>query len=261
MKKLTLVIVLLISSTSLFANELVKFSIENRRVQSDDYLIDIMAEPTSGNWLVGNCNIIIKFNPEALSLEGLENEQLFNQGLMTKEDGYKVDQTNYENNMVSLNIFNMEPTEYYNTKQIVGTLRFKIVNPANFDNLEFETTETEIFDNWTLLEYNRKDSKGYTVVNPSPVAPNNLSSGIIEGNSESLLVSPLPADEEFTLEIQETISITATIEIINNAGKTVYTGTPTGNVTKINCKDLAAGAYIVILKDGNKVYQEKLIVQ
>lgn len=263
MKKLTLIIALTIflNIGEAFAEELVKFSLENRRMQGDVYLVDVMAEPGSKNWLVGGCNIIVKFNEDALSLEGLENAPLLDQGLLTSDEGYKVDQTNYDPGLVSLNIFNINPVRHYAEKEIVGTLRFNIKNAAGYDNLEFVPEETEIFDNKTLLEYGRNDSKGYTVVNPEPVAPNNLISSVNDGHSGSLTVSPIPAGEEITVSIEADLSATASLEIIDASGKTVYNGKPNGRATKVNCKDFTAGAYIVQIKDGKKIYKEKIIVK
>lgn len=262
MKKIVLALVLIITSTSLFAEELVKFSLENRRAVGDVFFVDIMAEPVAGNWLVGSCNFIVEFNEEALSLHGLENAELINQGLISSKEGYKIDQTEYNSNMVSLNIFNMTPVKYYQTKEILGTIKFNIKNRTEFDNLKFVPKDTEVFDNWTLLEYNISTSAGYKIVNPEPKRINEYT-GIKTGlNSELMKISPNPANKEISVNINETKAQNTEISVYNEAGQIVYN---TKNVMseniKINSKDFASGIYIIVLKYDNKIIQNKIIVK
>ena len=262
MKKLILLVVLLASISISNADELVKFSLENRHSIGDAYLVDIMAEPVSGNWFIGNCSIVIEFNSDALSVLEYNNTEVLNRELIAQESGYYVTQHEYEDNKVSLGIVNINPIFSISGKERLATLRFSITNSNEFDNLKFFTDETEVFNNMQLLEYDISTPAGYKVVNPEAKEINGFTGIKTEINSELLQISPNPADNEISLNISETLGNNSEISVYNEAGAMVYTtkNVMSNNIT-INSKDFASGVYIIVLKNDNKIFQNKIIVK
>jgi hypothetical protein len=265
MKKLLIVLIIVLSAKSLFADELVRFSVENQRVFGDVYLVDVLAEPLSGSWLVGNCNFILKFNDKALSVADFENDLLMNNDFMTEYSGYKVDQTEYYNNQVSLNIFNLTPQTILKDKQIIGTLRFKILNSAEFDNLKFFAEESEVYNEWKPLEYDLKTIEGYTFQNPDATRLDGLT-GVndSEMNSDILNVTPNPANDKAKAIITLEQAGVCSLALYNTNGKKLMDVFTNENISsksiEINTSELANGMYILMLSNGNHAYYNKLIV-
>jgi hypothetical protein len=265
MKKTLIVLVILLSAKFLIADELVRFSVENQRVFGDVYLVDVLAEPLSGSWLIGNCNLILKFNDKALSVADFENDLLMNNDFMTEYSGYKVDQTEYYNNQVSLNIFNLTPQTILKDKQIIGTLRFKTLNSAEYDELEFYSEESEVYNEWKPLEYDLKTLEGFTFQNPETTRLDGLT-GVNDAdiNNDIIKVTPNPVNDKAKAIITLEKAGFCSLALYNTNGKKLMDVFTNENISsksiEINTSELANGMYILMLSNSNQAYYNKLIV-
>lgn len=265
MKKIFLVLILVLSAKSLYADELVRFSVENQRVFGDIYLVDVMAEALAGSWYVGNCNLAIQFNELALSVSEFDNDILMNNDFLIPENGYKVNQTKFYNNYILLNIFNFSSNTLLHNKQMIGTLRFKILNSTEFDNLEFYSEESEVYNEWSQLEYDVKTIEGYTFQNPESTRLDALT-GVndTEMDSDILNVTPNPASDKAKATIALEKAGYYSLSVYNTSGKKLFDLFSNENISsksiEINTSELANGMYILMLTNGNQSYFNKLII-
>jgi photosystem II stability/assembly factor-like uncharacterized protein len=94
-------------------------------------------------------------------------------------------------------------------------------------------------------------------------SPLYITVGMDEMNTDiNLNVYPNPTNEEVTITINGKKSISKTeLTIYNLVGEKIYSENLTAIVTKLNTEPFSAGIYFVRVRDGEKVYTQKLVVE
>jgi len=78
-------------------------------------------------------------------------------------------------------------------------------------------------------------------------------------NENSLIIFPNPSNNQFTISFS-TMMRNASLKMFNSIGEEVYNETVSGNQQIINTK-LSSGIYFVQVKDEERQYVQKLIIQ
>jgi hypothetical protein len=157
-KKVMLFVILgiLLSAIDSFAAERVIFSIENRRVDGDDYLFDVYADiPDPSNvWRVAPETIVILYNEAGLSAYDYDGDNVMSFDSELSGSGYVATQTDYSDGMVSFNIVSFSPSVDKDDYFMLGTIKLAILDDTEYDDLEIETeSESVIYNNFDELTY------------------------------------------------------------------------------------------------------------
>jgi hypothetical protein len=165
MKKL-LIIALLLCSTNIFANELVHMTLENRQKVGTDYLIDVYAEP-NGSWVVGPCTIVIDYNNLGLGIGSYGGMSVSNLDADLASGGYTCTQGNYGTGQISVDLFILSPNKTKTSKFKMCTIKLAITDGTKNDDLGFNTSESEILNNLSLLQADCNTSNCWDYTNPT----------------------------------------------------------------------------------------------
>ena len=171
-------IIFSVSLDFLVSAERVHFSIENRRVDGNDYLFDVYADiPDSLNvWRVAPETIVIKYNMAGLSAYDYDGDNVMNFDSQLSSAGYVATQTDYSDGLVSFNIVSFSPNIDKNDYFKIGTIKLKILNGSKYDSLAIETvSESVIYNNFDELTYGCSTSSCWKATSPSPKLINGCS--------------------------------------------------------------------------------------
>ena len=172
---ITLILLTLLLSGSVEAQQKVSFSLANYRISGGFFMYDLKATvPAGQSWHVGSCNIRVNFTPTpagSLTVKADNPVQNANTNI-SGANGYQAMTTTSVNGGVALglNILTFNTSGFYTFAPGVytlGTMRWNIVgsctNAAMLFRVTPETFPSVVYDSLTQLTY----STNFGVVNPT----------------------------------------------------------------------------------------------
>lgn len=203
MKKLVLLIFVIsaVASAELTAAARVSFTLENRRVSGVDYLIDIYAEPSSEGYEVGSCNIVMKYNSEALDAGIYQGDAPIWVSDIFEDKEYYFLQNEYSESYFSLDILTFESGVILEEKTKLATVKLKIVDADRQDNLRFFGHYSNVYlHDYSLRHFCIGTGNDYCLINPGNTNISDGDNGFVLGIPELYL----PEDEaalDFPVEL------------------------------------------------------------
>lgn len=155
------------------AQDRVAFTLENRRVDSGKFLVDVYADNINyGGWNVGNSILGIKYNNTALDITNyIGNLALDADNELQTSNDYEIvqngDQFAGQVNLSLTNLtFNFSVTKTARFK--VGTLQFDVLDLTAVDSLRWDSDPfLGAAQGLNALTLNAGNANGFTVVNPT----------------------------------------------------------------------------------------------
>jgi hypothetical protein len=150
------------------SSEIVNFTLDNRRVEGDNYLVDVIAEiPTDEEWMVSPTTLVIDYNEFAINSVPFDGDDLLNLDPAFAGHDYEIFQTMYNDNYIALNIVSTEINVSLDAgKHTIGSMKFAIVDSTKYDSFDFVNEECIVYNGTTELIENTLYVDSYSLDNP-----------------------------------------------------------------------------------------------
>lgn len=249
-----------------FSEPLVNISLSSKRVQGEYYFADVWVNvPDNVNsWTVASATILINYNGDALSMEGLNGIDIENLDFALLQNNCSVTQTQFDDNQLALNIFTTNPNVLKLGTFRIGTLKWKIKNGKKLDNLKFYTNNIEIFDGMkNMLKFDCNTPDCYKIDEPVATVVDDL-----PNSDENAVIYNTPNPTNGNTDIHFNISKSGNVKIsiysvdgrlIENFVDGYYT---VGSYSKqFNSGNLPSGMYSILLSIDQQQVTTKMIIQ
>jgi hypothetical protein len=161
-------LILMMSAAEAFSQSRVTYSVTNRSISAGVYYAEISATVNSSSnpWTVGPTSVIVHYNSSALDPSLFNGSSVLNFDSQLTSSGYVCNQSQYSSNSIQMVIITFNSNVSKTGTFVLGTLRWTITNASAFDNLTFSTSDMEVYQNLTLLNYNCPAATCFTITDP-----------------------------------------------------------------------------------------------
>ncbi len=166
--KVTILFFLVFAPVLSLASEIVSFTLDNRRADGNNYLVDIVADVAdSEEWTVSSTTFVIDYNVSAINPISFDGDNLNNLNSSFNGTDYKVFQTMFTDDDVAVNILSAGlGVTFSSGKHTIGTIKFAILDTTLYDNFDFINKECIVFDGLNELQEGDVSGDSYSLNNP-----------------------------------------------------------------------------------------------
>lgn len=249
-----------------FSEPLINISLNSKRVEGEYYYADVWANVPDlvNSWNIASATILIKFNNKALSLEELNGIEIENLDFDLLQNNCTVSQTQFDADELALNIFTTETKLAKHGSFRIGTIKWKIIDGTQLDNIKFYTNEIEIFNGLTnMLDFGCNSPDCYKIDEPIVTIINDA-----KESRENNTVYNFPNPNNGTTDIHFKISNSGNVKIsiysidgrlISNFVDAYYVS---GSYSKqYFAANLPSGIYSIVMNCDSKQITNKMIIQ